>query len=225
MDAPQLTTKRVAISKANAQMIAVIGIASFVAVFCLVAANAVWGQIRYQARVTTAKNQANDQLKKNIENYNQLAKQYDAFNGNATNIIGGSAAGSGDKDGNNAKIILDALPSSYDFPGLTSSLEKILNDKGFKSATLSGTDDELNQQNNLSSPTPQPVSMPFTLSVSNSDYASVQQLVTTLQQSIRPIQVDSVDISGGVSNMSISIKAHTYYQPAKSLNITKRVVQ
>lgn len=225
MAVADITPKRLAISKANAQMVAVVAAASFIAAFSLVAAGTVWSQIRYQARVTTAKNQANQQLKKNIEAYSTLVSHYKDFDSATTNIIGGNANGTGDKDGKNSRIVLDALPSAYDFPGLTSSLEKILTQQGLKVSGITGTDDQINQQNNTSSPTPQPVNIPFTFSVSNTSYASVEQLVASLQQSIRPIQVDSLDVSGSANNMTVTVNAHTYYQPAKSLSITKKVVK
>ena len=218
-------TKRVAISKANAQMVAVVAVASFVTVFCLVASRAVWSQNSYQARVTTAKEKAHQQLLKNIQAYGDLTSSYKAFISTPTNVIGGSPTGTGDNDGDNAKIILDALPPSYDFPALTTSIEKILSDRDLKVSSITGTDDQLSQQNNTSNPSPQPVSMPFSFTVSNANYGSVGQLISTLQQSIRPIQIDSIDLSGGASNMTLTVNAHTYYQPGKSLKITKQVVK
>lgn len=220
-----LLTKRMAISKANAQIVITVAVASFITVFCLVAAKAVWSQNSYQARVISAKNKANNQLQKNIAAYNDLTKSYQSFISTPNNVIGGLTNGSGDNDGDNAKVILDSLPPSYDFPALTSSLEKILTTHGLKVSSLTGTDDELNQQNNTSSGSPQPVSMPFSFSISNANYTSVGQLVGALQQSVRPIVIDSLDLSGSASNMTMTVNAHTYYQPAKNVNITKKVVK
>jgi hypothetical protein len=222
---PQISTKRLAISKANAQMVAVVAVAAFITIFCLVASKAVFSQNRYQARVTTAKEKAHSQLKKNIETFGSLQTAYNKFNSATTNIIGGSSTGTGDNDGSNSKIILDALPYSYDFPALTSSIEKILADNNLKITSITGTDDQVNQQGNLSSPNPEPVNMSFSFTVSNANYTSVNQLITRLQQSIRPIQIDSLDLSGGVNNMTATVNAHTYYQPAKSVNITKKVIK
>jgi hypothetical protein len=220
-----ISTKRLAISKANAQVVVILAVASFLTVFCLVASKAVWSQTRYQARVTTANEKATKQLKQNIKAFKNLTVSYDAFDAAAINIIGGSSTGGGGSDGDNAKIILDALPDTYDFPALTSSIEKILASGNFNVSNITGTDDQLNQQTNLSSPTPQQVSMPFSFTVTNATYTSVQQLITILQSSIRPIQIDSMTLSGGSSNMSATINAHTYYQPAKSLTITKQVIK
>jgi hypothetical protein len=67
--------------------------------------------------------------------------------------------------------------------------------------------------------------MPFTLSITNANYDSVQSLVDMLQRSIRPIQVDTLSLSGGANSMQLSLTAHTYYQPEKDLKITTKVVR
>ena len=225
MALPQISTKRLAIGKANTQIVAVVAVASFVTIFCLVAARAVWSQTQYQARVAKAKSTAHQQLQKNIQAFGNLTKSYQAFNDANPNAINGNPAGSGDNDGNNTKIVLDALPSSYDFPALASSLEKILTDRHLTVSSISGTDDQLAQQTNVSSPSPQPVPMPFSFTVTGANYAAVQDLIRTLQNSIRPIQIDTIQLSGGKNNMQLTVNAHTYYQPSKSVSITKQVVQ
>lgn len=218
-------TKRGAISKANAQMVAFVAGAAFISVFSLFAAKAVWSQNSYQARVTDAKTDARNQLKKNIENYDQLAKSYRAFNNTPTNVLGGTPTGGGDKDGTNSQIVLDALPPLYDFPALTSSLEKVVNDSGLKLTSITGTDDQVNQQKNLTSTNPKTVEIPFSLTVSGANYTGVKQLITNLQLSIRPVVIDTIEISGSKDNMSVTINAHTYFQPAKDVSITKKVIK
>jgi hypothetical protein len=220
-----LSTKRLAITKANAQMVILVAVASFVSVFCLIASQAVWNNNRYQAKVISGKEKAHRQLEANLEAYKDLAKSYASFNAKDPNSIGGAKSGSGDDDGENAKIILDALPSSYDFPALTSSLEKILASKGLKVSEISGTDDQLNQETNNTSPSPRPVEMPFAFTVTNASYGSVKDLLASLELSIRPLQVDSITVSGGATNMSLTVDGHTYYQPGKNLNITTKVLK
>ena len=221
----QISIKHLAIDKANAQMVALVSAAAFVTIFCLVAAQAVWSQNRYQSRVSGAESKAHQQLAKNTQTFGNLLTSYQAFNSTANNVIGGLTTAGGDNDGDNTKIILDALPSSYDFPALTSSIEKILTNNGLKIGSITGTDDQLAQQSNTSSPSPQPVSIPFSFSVSNANYTSVQQLITALQNSIRPIQIDSLTLNGGAANMTLTVNAHTYFQPAKSLGISEQVVK
>jgi hypothetical protein len=118
------STKRVAIDKASAQMVIAMAIASFVAVFSLIASNAVWSQHGYLSRVTKEKEKAHSQLQANVKAVDGLTSAYRAFVSTPTNVIGGPSDGTGDNGGDNARIVLDALPPQYDFPALTSSLEK-----------------------------------------------------------------------------------------------------
>ena len=221
----RITPKRLAISKANAQILAIVCGAAFVSIFCLVASRALFSSNQYNARVTTAKEKANTQLTNNTKAFQQLAHSYDDFNQKDPNAIGGSTLGTGPNDGNNSKIILDALPSTYDFPAVTSSLEKILDDLHLKISSITGTDDQVSQQANQTSANPEAVPIPFTFTVDGANYDSLHGLVTKLEHSTRPIQVDSITLSGASSNMSLTLAAHTYYQPGKNLDIGKKSIR
>jgi Tfp pilus assembly protein PilO len=221
----EISTKRLAISKANGQMLVAVSAAAFISVFCLMASNTVWGTVKYQAKVISVKQKANKQLKDNVAAFDGLRRSFAAFDSASNNVIGGLKNGNQDNDGSNSKIILDSLPSVYDFPALASSLEKIMGDRGLKVGSITGTDDQLAQQKNTSSPEPQPTPMPFTVNVTGANYTSLQDFINALQKSIRPIAIDSLDISGGSSDMSATVTAHTYYEPGKSVNIKKQVVK
>lgn len=216
--------KRVMIDKANARLVIVVSVAAFAAVFSLVAAKTLWSQAAYQGRVITAKQAALTQLEANVKAMDQLKPSYDAFVGATTNVIGGNSLGSGPQDGDNAKIILDALPSKYDFPALATNMETLVNDQSVQLTSISGVDDEVAQSSNVDSPSPQPVEMPFQLSVTT-DYAKVQALVGAFERSIRPIKIQTISIDGSQGKLTMSISAVTYYQPAKSLNIRSEVVK
>lgn len=225
MEVKQISSKHVAISKANAQMVFIVAVGAFVTIFCLMASKAVLSENRYESRVIKAQTTAHKQLQDNISTYNDLSQSYDDFDSASTNVIGGKKDGNGPNDGSNSTIILHALPDTYDFPALTSSIEKILSGSGLRVTSITGTDEQLTQQNNGSSTDPQAVNMPFGFTVSNASYASVKSVITKLQLSIRPIQIDTLDISGNVNNMTLTVTAHTYYQPAKKVSITKEAVQ
>ncbi len=224
MPKPQASTKRLMIDKANSTIVIVVAVASFVTVFSLVASRALLSQRSYQARVTAEKEKAAKQLKDNATAVASLQTSYKAFVGTSSNLLGGNPNGTGDKDGDNARIILDALPSKYDFPAVASSLEKLLTNQSLKIISISGSDQEVQQEANGSSPTPTTVDMPFNIVVSGS-YGALQSLLTTLERSIRPIQIQTVDLSGTDSNMTMTISAKTFYQPEKTLNISTKVVK
>lgn len=199
-------------------------VAAFVLVFTLIAGNSLIGQMMYQNRVISAKKTALQRLKSDLNARNSLKESYDSFVAQNPNVLGGNATGTGEKDGDNAKITLDALPSKYDFPALTNSLEKLIIDQNLKIVSISGTDEEASQTANATSPNPQPIAMPFQVQV-NGSYQSVQNLVDVMLRSIRPFQIQTLELTGDQSNMSARIAAQTYYQPEKNLKITTKVVK
>jgi hypothetical protein len=219
----ELSSKRLQISKANLYIVTVVAIACFVSIFALTASKTLLSQRSYQAKVINQKVTAKKQLQANLEARDKLVAQYKLFVGNSTNAIGGVTVGNGDRDGDNAKIILDALPSKYDYPALATSLEKILSTSGLTITDISGTDDELNQGANSSS-TPAPIDMPFTISFDGTPQ-STSDFLGVLQRSIRPIRVQQITITGNDAKLSTNIVAKTYYQPEKNLNIKSEVVR
>jgi hypothetical protein len=219
-----LTTKRALIDKANSTIVLVTGIAAFVFVFSLVSSKTLVSQATYQNRVIGAKRDARDRLKDDITAGKQLSDSFTTFNSSPQNVLGGSSTGTGAKDGDNAAIVLDALPSSYDFPALVTSLEKIIGNSGAKIGNISGTDDEVAQSTNTSSTSPTPVAMPFQLSVTG-NYQKIQKLIDEFEHSIRPFNIQTLQISGDQKDLTLSLTAQTYYQPAKSLNIRREVVK
>lgn len=220
-------SKRMAIDKANFNMVITLGVAAFVTIFCLVAAKSVWSLITYQASVINTQTSSINQFKSDINVYGSLVNNYNNFVSPTTNIIGGSSTGSGNNSGNNAAIILDALPDKYDFPALATSVQKILSSGGYNIQSIGGTDEELTQAQNSSTgnSNPNPVAMPFTFSVNNLTYSQVGSLLMLLQNSIRPIVIDSLTINGGGNTMILTVTAHTYYLQAKTVDISQKEVQ
>lgn len=217
-------TKRSLISKANSTMVIATTAAAFVLVFTLVAGKTLVGQVGYQNRVIDAKKKALNQLRDDLEARDSLQQSYKAFVAKSPNVLGGDPAVNGDRNGDNAKLVLDALPSKYDFPALTTSLEKVIGEQNLKIDGISGTDQEVDQAGKQTSPNPAPVPMPFQIEVSGA-YPSVQSLVDVFLRSIRPFQIQTLELSGDESSMSATITAQTFYQPEKSLKITEELVK
>lgn len=220
----EISSKRLQISKANVFIVMVVSIACFVTVFALTASKTLLSQRSYQANVISKKVTAKKQLQDNIKARDQLVTQYKTFATSTPNAIGGQRDGNADRDGDNAKITLDALPSKYDYPALATSLEKLMTSTGLSIASISGTDDETNQSGSSTSGTPAPVEMPFTVSFSGTA-ASTQAFFAVLQNSIRPVQVSQITISGTDAKLTTTIVAKTYYQPEKKLTIKSEVVK
>lgn len=219
-----ISKKRILIDKANARIVAVVSIAAALVVLGVVSSKVLISQAAYQNRIITKKKQAVTTLKADIEQVKKLQVSYDDFVNLQKNIIGGNRSGLAENDGENSKIILDALPSQYNFPELTTNLEALVGTQNAKLTSVSGTDDEVAQGGNRLSATPKPVTMPFQFTVSDS-YEKVQAVTGALERSIRPIQVKTVDLSGTQNTMVLSVTAQTYFQPAKTLNVGKVVVK
>jgi Tfp pilus assembly protein PilO len=215
--------KRLLINQANSRIVAVTTAASFIVVFCLVASYTLVGQLAYQNRVLGKKKAALSQLKTDINSVQTLETSYTAFVQTPQNVLGGNTHGQGGMDGDNAKIVLDALPSKYDFPALATSLEKLALSQGVNIESMTGTDDEVAQTDSASS-TPAPIAMPFQITVTG-NYASIQKVVKAFEKSIRPIQVQTLQLTGSDQKMQMNITAQTYYQPEKTLNIKREVVK
>ncbi len=88
----------------------------------------------YKSRVISARAAAERQLDENLNSVDTLVAAYESFNSAPESVIGTADE--------NARIILDALPSQYDFPALATSLEKIMTLSGFSEITIGGSDEE-----------------------------------------------------------------------------------
>ncbi|MGH7157772.1 MAG: hypothetical protein ACREGD_01710 [Candidatus Saccharimonadales bacterium] len=217
-------TKRSLISKANSSMVVATSIAAFVLVFGLVGGRALVSQVAYQNKVIGAKKEALKQIEADLEAVDSLKNSYRDFVADDPNVLGGDTDGQGPQDGDNAKLILDALPSRYDFPALTTSLEALITSQNLKILGISGTDEEASKGGLQTSGAPEAVAMPFQLQVSGS-YQSIQGLTSLLLRSIRPFQVLSLELAGGETSMTATFEAQTYYQSEKTLSIEDEVVQ
>ena len=220
----QFSVKRMAIDKANASLIIIITITIFVVVFSVVSSKALYTQMKYQSKVIGKKETTLKQIESNKKEVEKLNLAYKEFSSEVTNAIGGNPSGAGDRDGENARIILDALPSKYDYPALITSLNKLAQTGGFQLSAIAGIDDEINQVTNNESSTPQPIEVPFSLeaSIAPTDGIKFLQL---FERSIRPVQITNVSIEGKESSIKISLQAKTYFQPEKKLNITEEPVK
>jgi len=220
--------KHAQIDKARSNVMLMVTVATVVVVFCLMSTKALLGQASYQRRVINTRHAGLHQLQANVTAAGQLVTQYDqVFEGNnPTNLIGGQNTQSSNAtppNGDNARIVLDALPSKYDFPALLTSVNYILNKNAVASAVITGNDDTATS-NSSSSTNPQPVPIQLTVSGSAS-YAAIKNLISDFEQSIRPFDITNLQLGGSENSMTVSFNATTYYQPAKSLDLTTKEIK
>jgi len=225
----QLTGKtRLQITRDQSTMILIIAIATVVTVFCLVSTKALLSQASYQRRVINARHSATQQLQANIQNATTLTTQYNnVFEGSsATNVLGGKNTtdpSAQPPDGDNGRIVLDALPTTYDFPALLTSMSKLFANDNIGSPSIGGTDSTTTTSSQSSS-NPQPVGISLAIA-GTGNYRNVQNLVKDLERSIRPFDITKLTLSGNESTMSISMQVNTYYQSAKAINATSKEIR
>lgn len=213
------------INQANNAAFIAVAIGAFVIAFSLIASKTLFSQVSYQQKVISEKKKTLKQLKDNVAARDELVKSYDVFIGAPRNVIGGDSNGASDRDGDNAKIVLDALPSKYDFPALTASLEKLAVAQGLTIESITGTDDEVAQQEQQGSTNPEVVPITFQFVV-RGGYPQIQALIESFDRSIRPIQIQKISVTGSTGGgITASIDAQTFYQPEKKLEIIKKVIQ
>lgn len=224
MKRPTFSAKRIAVDKTNASLIIIVATSMFIVVFSLVATKALYSQFKYQSRVINKKEITLKQIEQNIQEVDKLNVAYSEFSGGTTNAIGGNPRGSGDKDGENARIILDALPSKYDYPALATSLDKLARDGGFVLSNIQGVDDEINQSANSSAVTPTAVEMPFSIEA-NVKTSDGKDFLELFERSIRPIKLTKLSVTAQENELRVEMEAKTYFQPAKKLNVSEEVVR
>ncbi len=220
--------KQIQIDKEQSKMMAIIAIATVVTIFSLVSTRALLSQAAYQRRVINARHDTIKQIQTNTKSADTLISQFNnVFEGTGpTNVIGGkntSDPNSRPPDGDNARIVFDALPTTYDFPALLTSVSNILTNNSIGAPSIGGTD-QSSTFNSTPSSNPQPVAVNLSITGSGG-YANIQSLIKDLERSIRPFNVTRLTISGSESNMVISANMTTYYQAAKTLNTNSKEIR
>lgn len=223
MPGKRFSFKQLQIDKATTTIVFFTSAAVAILIFSTFSVKALLSQRAYQAKVIGQKEKAKKQLQANLTARDSLVASYQQFETRTQNIIGGNPTGTGENDGDNARIILDALPSKYDFPALTTSIEKLVAEaaQGVKIESINGVDDEINQANATSAV---PVEIPFQLSV-NGSYQGLQSLADGFERSIRPFNITALSLSGSDASLRMDISAKTYYQPEKKVTITQKEVR
>jgi hypothetical protein len=243
--------KHLQIDKDNNLMFIAVAVASITVIFSLVSAKTLFGVSSYQHKALKAKNTSIKKLQDNVKAAEELKKQYDAFENQNPNVLGGvggldvakaivdqgEQAGAvqvdgktislSGQDGDNAKIVLDALPSSYDFPALISSIEKVANQDHIPLQGVGGSDQGSTvptAANTTASSDSQYQNISFSVST-QSDFHTAQTLINDLERSIRPVDILQFTIGGNGTSLNVSAQANTYYQLPISLQIKQKEIQ
>lgn len=215
--------KSIQIDKNLKTIIIAVGVASFSVFLAIFSLNTLLAQLSFQDRVISSQKVAFNNLVNDKNAVHRLIGSYTKFVNQPVNIIGGSTQNNNGNNGDNAKIVLDSLPSSYDYPALLSSIQNLLTSTGVTINNISGTDSPP-ASNTSSSGTSSPQAMSFSFSVT-APLSGIQLVYSDLEKSIRPFQIQTFELSGDQSNLTLQIAAQTYYQPSIIFNVTKEPAQ
>jgi hypothetical protein len=211
----KVSVKHAKLDKDQSTMLVVVTLSVVLTVFFLFATKAMISKGIYQRRALHATRSVGAQLK---SNYSSAQTLYKVFVSQNPNALGGSVTGTSNLDGDNSRIVLDSLPSTYDAPALASSLEKILLGRSVSISSISVTDDPTT---NSDSAQAKPQTKPFAFSFEGmTNYGNGLALMQDFERSIRPFDVNTLEISGTDSALRIKSGITTYFQPAKSLDLT-----
>lgn len=193
----------------------IIMIAALISSFALTLSYVLFVRFAYQNKVLSQKREVNSILSENVKSVNKIKEDFKAFDGASSSVLGTKDA--------NSKIVLDALPSKYDFPALITSIENISTGKPYIIQSISGSDEELTVAQEPSG-SPQPVVILLSVAV-RGNYDSIGMFVKDLERSIRPIKLTSISLSGNGSLVDATVQFETYFQPGKNFEVTKEVIR
>jgi len=222
--------KRTQITKANRTMFLWVAGVSVILGFASVGSIFLVQKLLFNERVLAEKVATTEVLKKNIANISELEAQVRVLDSNSA-LLSSKAA----TEDQTLQVILDALPSDANSLALGASLQNKL---------LAGIDGLVLQSLQV---TPvagvetlgvesavEDASAPagsesggeilFRFSVTGSD-AALRQTLERLERSIRAIDVLSLAIESQGSSRVLSVEARAFYEPARVVQLTDKVVR
>lgn len=130
------------------------------------------------------------------------------------------------------QAVLDALPAEANSLALGASLQEHLV-KGVSGLTLETlTVDPVssaltagNVVTSTTSSTKPANTVTFKLTVSSTDVNKLKEMLTRFERSIRVIDIDSLSLERSDRNYTMTMQAHAYYEPAKSIELHDKVVK
>lgn len=212
--------KRQQIQQANKIVFIWVAIAAVAITVALVLAQFMMKQFFFNTKVIAAQVKTNDTLVKNIEVYEPLKTDVSKL------VANQDLARLRVQDTDSAlQVIIDAMPTEDEPIALIASLQQVVLAKS--GALIS---DVSLQQAAPGAETIDPTTLsgvqPVIFSVKASgSYDSIKKLMQDMQNSIRPISVTGLKVSGSNSNMSVEITASTFYAPPRTVEMTKETIK
>lgn len=207
------TKKRKQISDAKKQVFLMVAGAAAAVMVCFVVGVNIIQRISYQNKVNGELAKTAKTLKQNVSNIDKLIENINNLKANQQlNLLNLKSDGS-----TVFQVIIDALPTEEDSIALSSSLQsKVLTRSNVTVEQINVetgyTGKSLLAKRPSQSATKFPMASPITFRVAlSTNYASLPNLLKSLENTIRPITIDKMVIDGKDDNLSVVINATTYY--------------
>ena len=227
MDKNILGKKTQIISINNLRVIST-SIAVFIVIFCFFAIKSLYSEGQYQNRVIAAQKKTLDVLNSDLSSVKNIESAYKAFNSNLEqNIIGGNTTVTTGNNGDNSKIILDALPTNIDVPAWSLNLNNLNLLLGQPPSFITLDPKSVAIDQAIVSPSFKPVPIPIALAgsfASNPD--NIGNIFDSIYKSIIPIKIISVSItasSAGKPSLITFTGSSNYQAPYKFSTSTEIV--
>lgn len=214
--------KRQQIAASNKTMFLWVAGASVVVAFAIVISIFLVKQIMFSEKILIEKRETVSTLEKNIKSAKELDKNVNKLRANKNLSQLRNKASS-----NSLDVIIDALPYRADKAALGASLQKVLlTDASIDALDIEseeGASSDLTAVQTEQVGTSEP--MTFTFKVTGG-VDQIKAVLDKLNKSIRPIVITSFQVeSAGGNNLTASIQASTYYQPARQFELTEKVIK
>ncbi len=156
------------------------------------------GHLLTNNKILSKKRAAEQQLSKNIKALSSLSSDYNNL-------------------GDNHDKILDALPTTSDFPSIVSMMENLSGDAGVGLLSVTPAEKGSTSVAKSSGPT----SYSFTATISGG-YDSFKSFLHDIELSSRPLSITTMKINGNSALLNIDLTIKTYYQGP--YNLTPKTV-
>lgn len=134
------------------------------------------------------------------------------------------------------QVVLDALPSEANSSAFGASLQqKFLQAPGIQLDSLNVVpvqDVEVTTgsggvlpANTVAGTTAEQISFSFDVSTEAGNVSVLKDLLVNIERSIRPIDLTSVSIEAQSNRLLLKVEGHTYYQPARTVDLKDKMVK
>ena len=214
--------KRQQIQSANKTVFLWVTIASALVVIALVLAQFLIKESLYRNKVIGKMMGTNSTLQKNVESYTLLKGEVNKLllNPELSRLRV-------EQDDVALQTIIDAMPTSLDRVALATSLQQsVLSRSGVTVESLStnANNGGVEVEGTVAEGVEGAIEIPFTLRVSGS-YDQMKKLFEDINNSIRPISVKQIQMTGIGDKMQADISAITYYAEPKTTALKDEEVQ